>query len=160
MPVEPLLVVGWGNLARGDDALGPLLVEALRERLSASQRARVELLAEQQLQPEHALDLLGRARVLFVDAAAGLATPLRAVPLHPTPEPIGWSHALTPAALLRVLRDVARAEPPPATLLALRAERFELGAPPTAAALAALQAGLDWATAWVERDPAAAALSA
>ena len=35
-PVLPLLVFGWGNLSRGDDALGPLRVEQLRAEWTAS----------------------------------------------------------------------------------------------------------------------------
>ena len=67
MPVAPLLVFGWGNLSRGDDALGPLCVERLRA--TVAQAANIEYLDDYQLQIEHALDLVGRQRVLFVDAA-------------------------------------------------------------------------------------------
>ena len=70
------LVFGWGNPGRGDDALGPLLIE----RLEAARALRpgwegVELLCDFQLQIEHALDLQGRARVLFVDASAAGEAP-------------------------------------------------------------------------------------
>ena len=34
-PVAPLLVFGWGNPSRGDDALGPLLVEQLAAQAQA-----------------------------------------------------------------------------------------------------------------------------
>jgi len=64
----PLLVFGWGNVSRGDDALGPLFVQRLPEMLDAAQRDRVELLEDYQLQVEHTLDLADRERVLFVDA--------------------------------------------------------------------------------------------
>ena len=33
--VAPILVMGWGNVSRGDDAIGPLLVEALRRYAAA-----------------------------------------------------------------------------------------------------------------------------
>ena len=46
-PVLPLLVFGWGNLSRGDDALGPLCVEQLRAEWTAS--AGVEFLDDYQL---------------------------------------------------------------------------------------------------------------
>ncbi|MDP3326412.1 MAG: Ni/Fe hydrogenase, partial [Hydrogenophaga sp.] len=68
--VAPLLVFGWGNPSRGDDALGPLLVEQLAG-LAQMSSGRLECLTDFQLQVEHALDLRGRERVLFVDAAIG-----------------------------------------------------------------------------------------
>src|SRR5450830_1062984 len=72
-PVAPLLVFGWGNLSRGDDALGPLCIERLRA-LAAPATA-VDYLDDYQLQIEHALDLVGRQRVLFVDASLSCGAP-------------------------------------------------------------------------------------
>ena len=72
-PVLPLLVFGWGNLSRGDDALGPLCVEQLRAECTAS--AGVEFLDDYQLQVEHALDLVGRTRILFVVSALSWVNP-------------------------------------------------------------------------------------
>ena len=72
-PVLPLLVFGWGNLSRGDDALGPLCVEQLRAERTAS--AGVEFLDDYQLQVEHALDLVGRTRILFVNASLSCTGP-------------------------------------------------------------------------------------
>lgn len=69
----PLLVLGWGNPSRGDDALGPMLVDALVAYAGRALPAgTVDCLSDYQLQIEHALDLVGRERVLFVDAARGL----------------------------------------------------------------------------------------
>ncbi|NBS18146.1 MAG: Ni/Fe hydrogenase, partial [Gammaproteobacteria bacterium] len=64
-----LLILGVGNPSRGDDALGPLLIEQLETLLSQEERAAaggIELLTDFQLQIEHALDLLNRSLVLFV----------------------------------------------------------------------------------------------
>jgi hydrogenase maturation protease len=58
-----LLVFGWGNQSRGDDGLGAAFVG------EAERHPGVELLVDYQLQPEHALDLVGRDEVLFVDAS-------------------------------------------------------------------------------------------
>lgn len=152
----PLLVIGWGNLARGDDALGPLCLERLAAALPPDRRAAVELLVEHQLAPEHALDLAGRARVLFVDCDAALAQPIAARALQPQRDASAFSHALSPAALLQVYQQLHGAAPPPATLLALRGERFGLGEPPSAAGLAALDAGVAWALAWLAGGATAA----
>ncbi|HRG96608.1 MAG TPA: hypothetical protein PLR99_10185, partial [Polyangiaceae bacterium] len=62
MSAAPLLFFGLGNPSRGDDALGPTLLERVGAALAPEiARGEVELLAEFQLQPEHALDLVGRA---------------------------------------------------------------------------------------------------
>lgn len=66
--VAPLLVLAVGNPSRGDDALGPMLLEALRAE-GVEGNGQVELLGDFQLQIEHVIDLRGRRAVLFVDAA-------------------------------------------------------------------------------------------
>jgi len=147
--VAPLLVFGWGNPSRGDDALGPLLVEQLADRAQAQLLAgRLECLTDFQLQVEHALDLVGRERVLFVDAAIGLQAPFAVSTVVPAPVAGFTTHALAPEALLQVYRDLEHAEPPTCTLLAIRAQRFELGEAPDEQALADLALALAWATAW------------
>jgi len=143
----PLLVFGWGNASRGDDALGPLFVERLRSALAG--RADVALLDDYQLMVEHALDLVGRERVLFVDASLDATPPFEARRLQAAADPSLSSHALSPRALMQVYRDVHGQDPPPCTLLAIRGERFELGAAPTEAALANLAAALQWARGWL-----------
>ncbi|MDP3927268.1 MAG: hydrogenase maturation protease [Hydrogenophaga sp.] len=145
--VAPLLVFGWGNPSRGDDALGPLLVEQLAG-LAQLSSGRLECLTDFQLQVEHALDLVGRERVLFVDAAIGLRTPFEVSEVHPAAVAGFTTHALAPEALLQVYTDLERSEPPPCTLLAIRAQRFELGEAPGEQALADLALALAWATAW------------
>ena len=145
--VAPLLVFGWGNLSRGDDALGPLCIEHLRDlRMPA---ARVEYLDDYQLQIEHALDLVGRQRVLFVDASLSCRAPFEVTPLRAVQDASFTTHALSPQALMQVFRNLRGEEPPPCTLLAIRGERFELGAPPSVGALDHLAAALQWAEAWL-----------
>lgn len=137
----PLLVFGWGNASRGDDALGPLFIERLR----ALALPGVECLDDFQLQPEHALDLAGRSRVLFVDASATGAAPFEVTALQPQRDASFSSHAMSPAALLQAYVEVHGHAPPPATLLAIRGERFGLGEPMSEAAKAHLEAALSWA---------------
>lgn len=147
--VAPLLVFGWGNPGRGDDALGPLLVEQLSARLGADAHSAVECLTDFQLQVEHALDLVGRARVLFVDASVRVQAPFEVSALLPAQGASVASHALSPAALLQVFCQLERRSPPPCTLLAIRADQFELGQPPSPAALSNLAAALAWTQAWL-----------
>jgi hydrogenase maturation protease len=146
-PVAPLLVFGWGNPSRGDDALGPLFVERLRAVLAPD--ANVELLDDYQLQIEHALDLAGRQQVLFVDASLRCIAPFEVTPVLPAKDASFTTHALSPQALLQVFCDVQGDVPPPCTLLAIRGEHFGLGEPPGQAALAHLDAALHWAGNWL-----------
>jgi hydrogenase maturation protease len=143
----PLLVFGWGNASRGDDALGPMFIERLRASLVPD--AGVDCLDDYQLQVEHALDLVGRERVLFVDASRLCEAPFEVLPLRAAQDASFSTHRLSPQALLQVFRQVQGAEPPPSTLLAIRGEQFELGAAPGAAALAHLEAALRWAWGWL-----------
>lgn len=147
MPVAPLLVFGWGNLSRGDDALGPLFVGQLRAAVAADPR--VEFLDDYQLQIEHALDLVGRQQVLFVDASLNCVAPFEVTPVSPAQDASFTTHALSPQALLKVYCDVQAQAPPPCVLLAIRGEGFELGAPPGPAALENLDAALRWAGNWL-----------
>ena len=141
---------GWGNLSRGDDALGPLFVERLRAALAPD--ANVELLDDYQLQIEHALDLTGRQQVLFVDASLSCAAPFEVTPVLPTQDVSFTTHALSPQALLQVFCDLQSESPPPCTLLAIRGEHFGLGEPPGQAALAHLDAALRWAKSWLAEN--------
>jgi len=148
--VAPLLVLGWGNPSRGDDALGPLFVERLMQHAQdALPPGSVECLTDFQLQIEHALDLVGRKRVLLVDASVGLEAPF--VISHPRAarDASFSTHALAPAALLQVYTELQREDPPPCTLLAIRADQFELGEAPGGQALADLALALAWAQDWL-----------
>lgn len=146
-PVAPLLVFGWGNRSRGDDALGPLFIERLRATWPVDRG--VEYLEDYQLQIEHALDLVERQRVLFVDASLTCPAPFEAKPLQAVQDASYTTHAMSPQALMQVYQQLRGEAPPPCTLLAIRGERFELGEPPSAGALANLAAALIWADAWL-----------
>jgi hydrogenase maturation protease len=147
--VPALLVLGWGNVSRGDDALGQLCVAALRESLPAHLRGQVEFLEDYQLQIEFALDLVGRARVLFVDASLDCKAPFEARSVSARRDSSISSHALSPEALLQVFTDMQGCAPPPAMLLAIRGEAFGLGEPVGAAAQAHLAAAVAWAADWI-----------
>lgn len=148
----PLLVFGWGNLSRGDDALGPLFVEQLRLLADDPEAGQVEFLEDYQLQVEHALDLVGRSAVLFVDASLDCAAPFEAHPLQPARDLSFTTHAMSPAAVMQVFCELSRQPPPPCTLLTIRGTRFELGAPPSPEALHHLMQALAWGCTWLARE--------
>jgi hydrogenase maturation protease len=147
----PLLVLAWGNLSRGDDALGPLCLAALREQLPETLKDQVEFLEDYQLQIEHALDLIGRQRVLLIDASLSCPAPFEVTQLQPAQDASLTTHALSPQAVLQVYQDVQGEPPPPCTLLAIRGEAFELGESPSPAALANLERALAWAAQWLSK---------
>ncbi len=148
MKTAPLLIIAIGNPSRGDDALGPALLDALRA-AGVEDGGRVELLTDFQLQVEHALDLDGRAGVLFVDAAwpgAVAGTELTPI-MADSAAPLG-SHALRPQAVLQVCVKLGLAVPP-AWLLAIEGRSFELGEALSPVAVARLADALKLAEGWL-----------
>jgi hydrogenase maturation protease len=135
----PVLVIGIGNPSRGDDAIGPMAIE----RLETMALPGVELLTDFQLQVEHALDLVGRSEVVFVDATVAGEGPFSLEPVAPEADLSATTHALAPAAVLDVYRQYTDAPLPVARVLAVRGFEFELGAPLSDAAARNLDAALE-----------------
>lgn len=157
-PPAPCLLLAWGNRSRGDDALGPLLLDRIQRWLMqqpAPLRAAVECLEDQQLQVEHLLDLRGRRTVLLIDAMVGLQAAFSAMPLTPCRDSSFTSHALSPQALLQAHQDVLGEAPPPCMLLGLRAAQFGLDSPPAPQALADLDVAEAWLRTWVQQNAVA-----
>jgi hydrogenase maturation protease len=134
--LKPLLVIGIGNPSRGDDALGPICIE----RLQALDLPDVELLTDFQLQVEYVLDLHGRDRIIFIDAAASGPEPFAFAPIQAEADTSYSSHALSPQSLLAAYARHYRQAAPPAFLLAIRGHGFDLGEPLCQAALQNLAA--------------------
>ena len=147
----PTLIFGWGNPSRGDDALGPLFVEHFTTLAARHPEwGEVDCLTDFQLQVEHALDLQGRQRVLFVDASLDTPAPCTLVRIEAARDDSFTTHAMSPQAVLKVFADIDDGAPPPCWLLAIRGEGFELGEPLSNTATenleAALLAAVDWIT--------------
>ncbi len=124
----PFVVLACGNPSRGDDALGPLLLARLADWLDAGQMAeKFELLEDFQLQVEHALDLQGRQAVLFIDAGVGMTQPYTLTAVGADDTPGHSTHAISPGAVLAVYRRIVGCDPPPASVLCVQGEAFELG---------------------------------
>lgn len=136
-----LLILACGNPSRGDDALGPLLIERLGAEPDLDSRA-VEILTDFQLQIEHLLDLARARSVIFVDAAMSGPEPFAYLPAQPEPAAAITTHALSPGALLHLYRGVMGRDPPEAAVLAIRGYEFELGEPLTPRAATNLEQAL------------------
>lgn len=141
MSVAPIVVFAIGNPSRGDDALGPLLAERLIAHLAERDPSgqAIEVIIDQQLVVEHVLDLVGRSQALFVDAAAQCAEPVSLTTLQPAAQAGVMSHSVSPASLLRLFHEHVGSAPPPAGLLAVLGDGFELGEPLSAAAKVRLE---------------------
>jgi hydrogenase maturation protease len=122
--VKPVLLFGYGNLSRGDDALGPLLLEYVESHCNLEQ---IEILSDFQLQIEHALDLEDRSLVLFVDASVSCVGAFDFAAIEPSRDKSYTTHAMSPAAVLDVYQSIKKQIPPPCFLLSIKAEKLELG---------------------------------
>jgi len=139
----PVVVFCIGNPSRGDDALGPHIHGQLENWLkSTGLDATVELIEDFQLQIEHALDLSGRRLAVFVDAGSGTPAPFDFRRIFASTAVAHTSHALSPEAVLQVYHQTEGQTPPPAFVLGVRGESFELGAALSAAASAHAAAAL------------------
>jgi hydrogenase maturation protease len=137
-----ILVFGYGNPSRGDDALGPNLVAALESRFGADPE--LEFLTDFQLQIEHALDLKGCSLVLFADAHVSCAPPFEFQRLDGARDDSYTTHAMSPAAVLQVYARLNRENPPPTFLLSIRGHCFGLGDALSEAACDNLAAATDF----------------
>ena len=135
MTRSPVLIFGYGNPSRGDDALGPELLRLLQEGYEADL---CDIVTDFQLQIEHAMDLEGRELALFVDASVAASPPYEFSRLQPARDESFTSHALSPAAVLSVLGQISTAPPPAVFLLTIPGYDFELGRPITEQAAAHL----------------------
>ncbi|MDD2884906.1 MAG: hydrogenase maturation protease [Dechloromonas sp.] len=140
-----VLILAIGNPSRGDDALGPLLCGRLAEWLeNAGLTAGFELIEDFQLQIEHALDLVGRQLVVFIDAGQNTPAPFIFRQIAPSTAIAHTTHALSPEAVLQVYCQTEGGQPPPAFVLCVRGEDFGLGEALTVSAAQAADQALDF----------------
>lgn len=138
-----IVLFGYGNPSRGDDALGPMLLERAEAWLADRPDLIVELVPDFQLQIEHALDLQDRDLALFLDADVACAAPFGFRRAEPSQDASYTTHELSPGAVLHVCREITGQAPPPTFILSVRGERFELGESLSPAA------ALNLDTAWI-----------
>ncbi len=108
-----LLVIGYGNILRGDDGVGPRVAEAVGELNLPG----VRTLVCQQLSPEHAEPVARARRVIFVDArlcseatarqaAVDQISGVQLRKLEPGDTTQLMAHAADPRTMLALARDV------------------------------------------------------
>ena len=120
---ENILVIGYGNESRGDDAAGPKVVEAA----AGWQLPKLRTLTCQQLTPELAESIAGASAVVFVDASVNAEDPsVQAVRIGPLAGGARATHTTDPRWLL-ALAQQAFGRCPPAWLVSVPGERFAFG---------------------------------
>ncbi len=115
-----ILLIGYGNPARGDDGLGPAVARAIADRGLDGVTAEWPY----HLQVEDAATIAASDGVILVDADAAGPAPFSCRRLEPEGGPSWTTHALAPGALLALARDVFDATPP-TWLVGVRGETFE-----------------------------------
>ncbi len=118
-----VLIIGYGNTLRGDDAVGWLAAEALA---GVGLPPEITVLARRQLAPELAETISEVAIALFVDSTQdGEPGELRCQAVGPLVDDSGLTHSASPAALIFLARELyGRA--PEALLFSLCGESFDL----------------------------------
>jgi hydrogenase maturation protease len=117
-----LLVIGYGNTLRSDDAAGPLVAEQIGTLGIPGVRA----LACPQLSPELAAELAEAVSVVFVDATTDTTREVQLEPLVPAESGQVSTHGADPRALLAMAQNVYGTAPA-GWLLKVPAENFAHG---------------------------------
>ncbi len=120
-----VLLFGYGNPGRGDDALGSEFINYIETKKFEG----VECICDMQLQIEDVIELVGREKIIFIDADISCKAPFQYSQISACKDSSYTSHAMTPEALLYAYKKTYGKEAPPAYLLRIRGYQFELGEP-------------------------------
>ncbi len=125
-PAGERIVVGYGNRGRGDDGLGPHVVERLRRRLWGA--SGVGLVSVPFLAPEMAEDLAPAGEVIFVDATLERLPGGRCwTRIEPVQEAsFCLTHSVSPGFLLNLIERLYQRRPE-ARLLSIQGDEFDHG---------------------------------
>jgi hydrogenase maturation protease len=96
------LVIGYGNDLRSDDGAGRVVAD----RIAALGLPGVSTRSLSQLTPELALEIAGKAQVVFVDASVDVAETTVSTVVADDGEESAWTHHTTPQSLLAMTRAV------------------------------------------------------
>ena len=138
------IVIGIGNEMRGDDGIGPRVVDAIRP------RSDLETMTVHQLVPELAERIQCAQRVLFVDANLA-GDDMCLTRIKPSPHR-GLGHACSPSALLGWTK-LAFDQAPESWLLGIPGSSFELGDGPSPNVAAQIPEALERIEAWLSGSP-------
>ena len=116
-----VLIIGYGNTLRGDDGVGPYIVDRLSQRNRTGVQTRVVF----QLTPELSQEVAGAVAVIFVDADTTTEA-VRCDVVEESAETDSFTHVLGPQLLLRLARTVFGSAPP-AWMVRVAGQDYALG---------------------------------
>jgi hydrogenase maturation protease len=116
-----VLLIGYGNPARGDDGLGPALADAV----AAWHLPGVKVETAFQLAVEDAADVAEHDAVIFADASVSGPEPFVFEPVVATAEASFSSHSVEPGAVMTLARDLFKSGAH-AYVLGIRGYDFEM----------------------------------
>lgn len=130
-----------------------MLLERLADELKSQDLSdNVDMLSDFQLHIEHATDLVGRKKVLFVDASVSVTEPVNLEPVIARQDTSYTTHAMTPPAVLDVYEQIYKEPLPECFQLAIRGYEFELGSKLTDKARENLLVSLWVALQWIKKS--------
>ncbi len=141
-----LLVIGYGNMLRGDDGAGRNVAEQLAE----MRMPQVSVHACHQLVPELVEETKEAAKVLFIDAAASTGKPLLQR-ITPRVTVAALAHICDPAGLLTLCRTLHE-RCPEAWILTIPGSHFDIGEKLSLQAQSNAIEALALARDWCERN--------
>jgi hydrogenase maturation protease len=101
-----ILIYGYGNIGRQDDALGVLTAENIEKFLSQNSMEGVEVESNFQLNIEDAETISAYDLVIFVDASLETTEDLWYVPVEPTNKVNFSMHAVSPGFIVKLCEEL------------------------------------------------------
>ncbi|MGD0589693.1 MAG: hydrogenase maturation protease [Bacteroidota bacterium] len=118
--MKKVLVIGYGNTLRGDDAAGIRAAE-----LIAKRRPEIECVCMHQLMPELAEQIAVSDIVIFFDADVNVAQPNVQVVVPSVEVDQPRTHFISPESLLRLSQQLYQRMPLKAYIIGIPASQFE-----------------------------------
>ena len=143
-PKKGLWIAAQGNDMRGDDALGPLLIDRIQKYSILAKD--IDQQWDFQFCPEHALRFSDYSCILLVDASTTIDQDFCLSRVLPYEEKVSASHSLSPSELSSVYkRHVAKKDSPTPSIwqLEIKAYQFKLGAGLSPQAICNLESAWD-----------------
>lgn len=130
-----ILVIGCGSTLRTDDAIGHVVAQALSERFSADD---VRVVTMTQLMPELSAQISRADHVIYIDADVGLSAGRVSVDSVMAQDmSASFTHHVSPESLL-LAAGALYGRRPPAQIISVGADSFEIGLSLSPALLAQL----------------------
>ncbi len=117
-----ILCFGYGNPGRGDDAIGPMLIDYIESRKFTG----VDCIYDMQLQIEDITEFDKYRKIIFIDADTSCTAPFQFTAISARKDDSYTSHAMTAEAVLHAYWEIYGKNAPPAYMLSIRGYSFGL----------------------------------